>query len=360
MTLCLNMIVRDEAAVIERCLASVRPFIDHWLIVDTGSTDDTPARVRAALDGIPGTLARRPWRNFGHNRNEALELARGCADYLLFIDADETLSVASGTQRPRLDSSAYSLEARYGSMRYDRVGLVSTALPWRWQGVVHEFLDAGQPVAQPRLPGWAIEVRSEGARSRDPDKYLKDAALLEAALRDDPNDPRHVFYLAQSYRDAGRLEEALAQYERRVTLGGWEEEAWYAGWQCAVLMERLGYAHGQIVAAYLSTWERRPSRAEPLVELARYFRQREEWHNAELFAGKAAAISMPVDRLFVDVATYTWRARDELALTAFYTGRVSEARQLWQALLDGGELPPGERLRIVANLGFAAKPRTNE
>lgn len=352
MRLCLNMIVCDEATVIERCLASVRPVIDRWLIVDTGSQDDTPARVRAALAGIPGELVQRPWRNFGHNRNEALELARGQADYLLFIDADETLSVASGAQRPRLDGCAYSLEARYGGMRYDRVGLVSTALPWRWQGVVHEYLDAGQPVAQPRLPGWAIEVRTEGARSRDPDKYLKDAALLEAALRESPHDPRNVFYLAQSYRDAGRLEAALAQYEHRMTLGGWEEETWYAAWQCAVLMERLGHAHGHIVAAYLSAWEQRPSRAEPLVDLARYFRQREEWHSAAVFAAQAVALPMPMDRLFVDVGCYTWRARDELALATFYTGRVNEARQLWQALLHGSELPLTERARITANLGF--------
>jgi glycosyltransferase involved in cell wall biosynthesis len=151
MSICLNMIVRDEAAVIERCLASVRAYIDYWVIVDTGSVDDTPARIASALAGVPGELHHRQWRNFGHNRTEALQLAQGKADYLLFLDADETLGAADGAAWPALTEPAYSLQARFAELRYDRVSLVSTALPWRWEGVLHEYLEAGRAVAQPRL-----------------------------------------------------------------------------------------------------------------------------------------------------------------------------------------------------------------
>ena len=165
------MIVRDEAAVIERCLASVRPFIDAWTIVDTGSVDDTPCRIEQALAGIPGQLHHRPWRDFGHNRGEALELARDQGDYLLFIDADEQLGAAPEVAWPSLSAPAYSLEARYGELSYDRVSLVSTALPWRWVGVLHEYLDAGEPVAQPRIPGMWINVTPDGASSHDPRKF---------------------------------------------------------------------------------------------------------------------------------------------------------------------------------------------
>ena len=92
----LNMIVKNEAHVIERCLATVKPWIDHWVIVDTGSTDGTQEVIRNFLRDIPGTLHERPWVDFSHNRNEALELARPTADYLLFIDADETLAMPAG------------------------------------------------------------------------------------------------------------------------------------------------------------------------------------------------------------------------------------------------------------------------
>ncbi len=72
---CLNMIVRNEVGVLARCLDSVRPWIDHWLVVDTGSVDGTQELVGQLLDGIPGSVHERPWRNFGDNRTEALELA---------------------------------------------------------------------------------------------------------------------------------------------------------------------------------------------------------------------------------------------------------------------------------------------
>src|SRR5215467_9277232 len=93
-TICLSMIVRNEAHVIRRCLASVLPIIDHWVIVDTGSTDGTQDVVREFMHARPGTLVERAWVDFGHNRTEAFEYARQHADYVLVIDADETLQVA--------------------------------------------------------------------------------------------------------------------------------------------------------------------------------------------------------------------------------------------------------------------------
>ena len=40
-TISLCMIVRDEAAVLERCLQSVAHLVDEIIIVDTGSVDET-------------------------------------------------------------------------------------------------------------------------------------------------------------------------------------------------------------------------------------------------------------------------------------------------------------------------------
>ena len=89
----LCMIVKNEAAFIERCLASVKPIIDHWTIVDTGSTDDTKKLIRKALKGVPGKLLEREFTDFGTNRTEALALAKGTNDWLLLLDADETVEV---------------------------------------------------------------------------------------------------------------------------------------------------------------------------------------------------------------------------------------------------------------------------
>src|SRR3972149_8399584 len=82
-TVCLNMIVKNESKVIERCLKSVKPLIDYWVIVDTGSTDKTRQIISKFMSAIPGELHERPWVDFAHNRNEALHLAKGRGDYIL-------------------------------------------------------------------------------------------------------------------------------------------------------------------------------------------------------------------------------------------------------------------------------------
>src|SRR5207253_8341109 len=92
-TICLVMIVKNEAAVIGRCLDSVKGIINHWVICDTGSTDGTQQVIEESLRGIPGQLEQVPWVDSGHNRTQALKFAKGKADYHLLIDADMTVTV---------------------------------------------------------------------------------------------------------------------------------------------------------------------------------------------------------------------------------------------------------------------------
>ena len=105
------MLVKNEAPVIARCLASVRPLIDHWVVVDAGSTDGTPDIVRNVLSDIPGELHQRPWVDFGHNRSEALRLAQEHGDYTLMIDAGEVLELPPGFRMPHLNADSYVIES---------------------------------------------------------------------------------------------------------------------------------------------------------------------------------------------------------------------------------------------------------
>lgn len=347
------MIVKDEARVIERCLASVKPVIDRWVIVDTGSTDGTQEIIRRVMADIPGQLHERPWRNFGHNRTEALELARAQGDYLLFIDADEQLKVDSTFDPTQLSGDAYSLTTYFGNLVYDRVSLVNSRLPWKWCGVLHEYLDAGRAVAQPRLPGLGILVTPDGARSNDPHKFEKDAAVLEEALKAEPDNARYWFYLGQSYRDCGQFARALHAYQRRLTLGGWEEEVWYALLQVARMKELLAAPQDEVTAAYLAAHERRPSRAESLVSLVIYLRSKQAWQNAYGYAQAALSIPMTTDRLFVESDSYGWRRADEYALAAFYCGQTAEAARIWEGVLASRSFPESEQPRLQENLQHA-------
>lgn len=352
-TVCLNMIVKNEAHVIARCLTSAKPLIDRWCIVDTGSTDGTQRLVRELLADIPGELHERPWVNFGHNRSEALQLAKQqSSDYLLFIDADETFVAPADFAWPTLTAQSYELRFDYGGIHYTRRMLIRASDAWHWVGVLHEYLDCPNAQTPEWLPSPTILQRHDGARAHDPRTYERDAAILERGLIDEPNNARYVFYLAQSYRDCGRLAESRATYERRVAMGGWDEEVWYSLFQIAVLTERLAESTDKVSAAYLLAFQNRPSRAEPLVELARFHRQRAEYALAYLYAKHASGMSKPNDRLFVDAATYAWRALDEVAISAFYVG-TGEARAVGAnvvaSLLASTALPQSERTRIEAN-----------
>jgi glycosyltransferase involved in cell wall biosynthesis len=334
----LHMIVKDEAHVIERCLRSVRPYVDWWVVSDTGSTDGTQGLVRDVMAGLPGLLIERPWVSFGHNRGEALEAARSLdaarpGDYALWIDADDVL-VGPATW-PELTADGYQLEVEYGGTRFSRLHLVRLDRPWRWTGAVHEHLDlAGATTASLAAP--KIVQHHDGARSRDPQTYLKDAALLETELRARPDDARTQFYLAQSWRDAGELERALAAYRvRAANPHGWDQERWYALFQVAVLLERLDASAEQVAEAYLTAFQARPDRAEPLVELARFERGRERYDVALLYGRAATRIGPPPrDALFVDAGAHTWRSWDEVAVSSYWAGQYAEGVVAARKALD--------------------------
>jgi hypothetical protein len=358
MRICLSMIVRNESAVIERCLRSVRPFIDSWAIADTGSTDGTQDLIRREYADLPGELIERPWVDFAHNRNEALQLASAHGDYALVIDADEILVGDEGFAWPKLDAPGYLLELVFGSTRYRRVALPRLDLDWSWRGVLHEALVSTQAGDAQYLPGLRIHVHTDGARSQRPqaEKFAADADVLRQALLKEPDNARYAFYFAQSLRDSGRTADALGAYKHRVAMGGWAEEVYQAMLQVAVLSERMGCAEPEILAAYLHAYDFRPTRAEAPCELARYCRLQKHYALGRDFAAIAATLPTSEDVLFVDRSVHDWRARDELAVSSYWCGEYARSAALCRELLASPLLPEAERSRIDANLAFALAP----
>jgi hypothetical protein len=156
--ICLNMIVKNESHVIERCLESVKPLIDYWVIVDTGSEDKTQEIIKKMMQGIPGELHERAWINFEHNRNEALALAKDKADYLFFIDADDILSLGKDFKKADLDRDFYFVRLKIKELFYDRIQLVKSSFDWKWVGVVHEIIECAEAKTSANLEGAFIQI----------------------------------------------------------------------------------------------------------------------------------------------------------------------------------------------------------
>jgi len=351
--ICLNMIVKDEVPVIRRCLDSVLPVISTWCILDTGSTDGTQDVIREHLKHLPGELHQAPWKGFAASRTEAIRLAGSRAEYLLFLDADDQLVLPEGYRLPELGGDGYHIPHWLGGTRFLRKDLVATRFDWHYTGVLHEFIECPAPVQFHELDGPLVLERREGARSRDPRKYAKDVALLEQGLRDEPGNARYQFYLAQSYRDAGQPEKAVAAYHRRVALGGWDEEVYVSLYQIATLLEALARPESAVVHAYLQAHQYRPRRVEALGALAAYLRSRKQYSLAMLFAQAAKALPRCGDILFVDDTFHAWRCLDEFAVAAYWVGQYRESLAACAQLLAEGQLPEAEVARVTANRAFA-------
>lgn len=369
-TVCLSMIVKNEAPVIASCLASVLPIIDHWVICDTGSTDGTQDVIRDFFrkHDKPGELHQRPWQDFAHNRTEALALARPCGDYTLIIDADDTLVLPPRYKRPFLSADSYTLDIVHQELRHARTQLIRSALPWRYEGVLHEFLSYSGPdgarifpetKSQRSLAGVEIHVGEEGARRRSDAaaRFARDAQALSNALLTE-TDPflisRYTFYLAQSQADSGDKESALETYLKRATLGFWQQEVFISLYEAARIKAELAHDENDVIAAFARAAEADRNRAEALHGGARYCRERGRHQQGYEFAKRGVNLRPPPGALFVQPWIYEYGLLDELAVNAYWTGDYNACLQACRRLLKlGGRLPANYRSRVEANARFA-------
>ncbi len=340
-TICLNMIVKNESPVIRRCLDSVSGIIDHWVIVDTGSSDGTQEMIRTHMADLPGVLIEQPWIDFAHNRSEALRAARGKADYVLVIDADEVLELDQGFELPELLADSYAFEMRSGGVSYYKVQLVRDSLDWSFRSVVHEYIYSERALTEARMPGLRTLRFPDGARARDPLTYRKDAVLLEGGLLKEPDNARYMFYLAQSYRDSGEPQLAIDRYQKRVAMRGWIEEVWFSLYQIAQLKKEMRAPWAEVAEAFLTAYQTKPDRAEPLYHLGLYHQAKREFALSNLYFQQALTIPYPAtDQLFIEKAVYDTLLPLEAAVASFYVGDHAAAIETNNRLLANPETSP--------------------
>ncbi|ACU77355.1 glycosyl transferase family 2 [Catenulispora acidiphila DSM 44928] len=342
-SICVCMIVKNESAVIERCLASLRGLVDYWVISDTGSTDGTQDLIRAAMADVPGELHEDPWQDFGHNRSLNLEHARGKADYLLLIDADMVLRQEG--ELPELSADSYMIR-HSGDLEYRNKRLVRGDLPWRYVGSTHEYLTTDRPDRELHLDALLVDHFADGGSRAD--KFERDARLLSADLERDPRNARTVFYLAQTRRDLGEREAAIGLYRRRVALGGWAEEVYFSLLQIGELTADAG-AWAAAMETLIEAWEYRPQRLEALYELTSRLRLRGQYQAAYAFANAGIGEPQPDDVLFVRPWVYRWGLLFELSISAYWVDDFIGSVRACDKLLAMPDLPDLHREQTVAN-----------
>lgn len=315
-TLCLVMIVRNESKIIERCLNRVKDHINYWVIVDTGSEDNTPELIKETLKNVPGELHHRPWVNFGVNRTESLQLAKGKADYLLLCDADEEIIFSQDFNPNDLDKECYLLECK-GQSSYFISSLICGKTNWKYVGVTHEFLASDHIIEREKL--YSIKIVDSGDGGFKADKYQRDITLLEQGLVDEPNNSRYKFYLANSYANLGNYEKAIEWYKKRIEDDGWKEEVTEA-------YEHLGSCYNvlhketEALHYWLMGYNYNPLRLECLFNAIQLLRKQKKYNLAYQLCLLGINIPYPKDDIMnSDRSIYDYQLYYELSLCAYHT-----------------------------------------
>ncbi|HVY62772.1 MAG TPA: hypothetical protein VHF22_14035, partial [Planctomycetota bacterium] len=169
----------------------------------------------------------------------------------------------------------------------------------------------------------------------------------------EPQDAHAHFCLGLALVAAGELSKALDAFLRRVELGGDPAEVYCALYEIATIQDGATGDWDGALASYLRAYQARPSRAEPLHQLAFHYRKAEEYHTGYIFARAAAAIPMPEGEPRVRRWVYQYGIHDELSICAYWVGAYRESLDAADRALTSEAMPDETRKRVERNRRYA-------
>ena len=363
--LALNFICKDESPVIGNMLESAKGIVDLIVVNDTGSTDGTQQIIKdfGAKHNIPTYVFERPFDDFENSRNHAMQKLRDVVKELnwnadqvhgFWFDCDETLVIDSKFNKAQFTKDLYMINTYIGQMKYTRNTFFKVSKPFRWYGPVHEFIVCDeQNITSGLAENIHVDVKMTGNSWMGDiaEKYASHSYKLEAYINKNRQDPRWIFYTAQSWHDAAsikdnkeeneeRLRRSLKYYRERVSrTDGYAEEIYYAQYRIGTIMRILDEPWHLTHMELLKAYQIDPLRGESIKVIIDHYLQMGEWNMAYLYSKFAKTTfhgknPYPTRLLFVDEATYVWKFAEAHAAAAFYTGRMDEAKQTYQEIVN--------------------------
>lgn len=326
--LCLNMIVKNESKVIQRMLESVAPYIDCYCICDTGSTDNTVEVIQSFFNElnppIPGIVIREPFRDFGYNRTFALQACDKLdVEYVLLLDADMVLKVNPNMTREdifgKLTDDVYYIFQGSDTFFYKNVRVVKNHMGISYWGVTHEYVKTPDGCRYNKFEKDEVFINDIGDGGCKSDKFIRDINLLKKGLEVEKNNDRYTFYLANSYRDAGQLDNAIDTYKKRIEIGGWVEEVWHSYYSIGKCYKRKGDMANAIYW-WIEGYNFYQKRIENLFEIIHHYRCIGKNHIAYGFynMAKNECKNISNDHLFLQKDIYDYKLDYELSIIGYY------------------------------------------
>lgn len=303
----LCMIVRNEEAVLARCLDCVKEIVDEIIIVDTGSNDRTKEIALLYTNKVFDFT----WiDDFAAARN--FSFTQASKDYILWLDADDVLLKDDQSKlldlKNNFDPSIDAVTMNY-NLAFDQYGNVTTSLRrnrlvkrknnYQWIGAVHEYLAVYGISMDSDI---AVTHKSEW---HDSDRNLK---IYEKRLAaGELFNPRDQYYYANELMDHQIYDKAIKWYQIFLESGqGWVEDNLSACRKLSDCFHQIGDMENAEKYIFKSFIYDTP-RAEFCCRLGYYFLNKQQFKQAAFWYKLATELEKPIDsRGFMDHASWTW------------------------------------------------------
>lgn len=272
-TLCLSMIVKNESKIITRLLNSVVDIIDCYCICDTGSTDDTINIITEFFKdkNKHGKIIECPFKNFAYNRNFVLENSKNLSDYIILLDADMVLEIKNFDKSVIKNADCFYILQGDDSFYYQNIRIIKNNGLYKYLGVTHEFINEPENSISIILNKKDIFIRDIGDGGCKSNKFERDIKLLIDGIKEEPNNERYYFYLANSYYDSDRFEQAIDAYKKRIEFGGWKQEVWYSYYRIGLCYKNMD-KFADALFYWLEAYDYYPERLEGIYEIIQHYR----------------------------------------------------------------------------------------
>jgi tetratricopeptide (TPR) repeat protein len=345
--ICATIVTKNNESTINECLKSVAKVADCISIYDLGSTDETMEKIGEFLtiSGIRGelhqhepqdkksaavTAAKMTLKNFG------LPLSQ---TYLLMIHPDQVVTAPLPFVSSSLEDDSYMiLEKSFHLACYNyKPNLIKAILPTdKIQSMIRSGGNAWTVVKKIRTlaledqlsPSMDLKDFSEEERREiflkkheeyKEEKLQRNLVFFSDALKDNPDNPRYLLYLAQSHKSLKQYEEAISAFKRRIAKGGDPEEIWFSKFMVGESFEEMGLWTDALYW-YLDAYQYNPNRAESLRKIATYYRLQGQNELAYIFAKHGWRIPQKEDKnLFPCPPLHDYQFDEELSVVSYYT-----------------------------------------
>jgi len=279
MLLELVMIVKNSGEVLRKCLQSIKPYIDYWTILDTGSVDNTMDIVREEMSGLDGKLYQEEFIDFCTTRNRSLELSSKKCKYTIILDDSYVLQGGEKLRKILKKSEKSSFCINIGFLKekiltsyYYSLRIIKSSENLRYRSKVHEYiLDLNTDYI--KVKDIFIDDLSDNEHSvRSRNRYRKDIDFLLEEYNENPNDARILMYLGKTYSLLKDFVKSVEYYKKMQELKEINREYEFVAYyeEACIDFSEISMDHGDFRRKMIYLQKKFPERAEPYYKLCAF------------------------------------------------------------------------------------------